>query len=213
MQHTKRSIAQLFAALKKAWPHAHCELVHHNDFQLLLAVVLSAQTTDKSVNLALAPLLAKNPQFSPADLVALGEQAFLQHIARIGLAPTKARHCLQIAALLLAKHGGHVPLVREDLEALPGVGRKTASVVLNVLCGLPTFPVDTHVERVCKRLGLVEAEANRLQVEAAVVPLIPKKYAVEAHQLLIFHGRYLCKARNPGCEVCPVRSLCAYVNG
>ena len=190
------------------WPNAHCELEHYNDFQLLIAVVMSAQATDKSVNKAMNPILEKNKTFSHKDLLDMGEQNFLQCIRSIGLAPTKAKNCYKISQILEEKHGGKVPLNRDDLEALPGVGRKTANVVLNVLCQLPTMPVDTHVERVSKRLGLVALSANVLKVEETLLKTIPKEYAVKAHHLLIFHGRYHCLARKPQCETCPVEKLC-----
>jgi endonuclease III len=201
-------IKSIFEILENTWPDAKCELEHNNHFQLLLAVLLSAQTTDKSVNKALAPILAKNPLFSPIDLVEMGESDFLKAIKSIGLAPTKARNSLKTALLLIEKYQGHVPLNREDLESLPGVGRKTANVVLNVLCKLPTMPVDTHVERVSIRLGLVLPTKNRLKIEQELLRKVPKKFAHQAHHLLIFHGRYHCTARNPKCGTCPVEQLC-----
>jgi len=202
--------AAIFEILAHTWPNAKCELEHNNDFQLLIAVVLSAQATDISVNKALAPLLSKQPDFSPKDLTKMGELGFLQIIRSVGLAPTKAKNCFKIAALLLEKYRGKVPLEREALEELPGVGRKTANVVLNVLGGLPTMAVDTHVERVSKRLGFVPADKNVLEVEKTLLKIIPKKYILRAHHYLIFHGRYLCTARNPKCDVCPLALLCSY---
>lgn len=199
---------RIFKNLDETWPDAHCELVHHNHFQLLLAVMLSAQTTDKSVNKALAPLLMENPKFSPHDLLHMGESDFLKSIKSIGLAPTKAKNAIKSAQILVEKFQGHVPLNRQDLESLPGVGRKTANVVLNVLCQLPTMPVDTHVERVSIRLGLVAPTKNRLKIELELLKKIPKEFAHHAHHLLIFHGRYHCMARNPKCSTCPVEHLC-----
>lgn len=198
----------IFKGLDQAWPNAHCELVHHNHFQLLLAVMLSAQTTDKSVNKALAPILANNPDFSPYDLIHMGELDFLKSIKSIGLAPTKAKNAVKSAHILVEKFQGQVPLNRQDLESLPGVGRKTANVVLNVLCQLPTMPVDTHVERVSIRLGLVSPTKNRLKIELELLKKIPKEFAHHAHHLLIFQGRYHCTARNPKCNTCAVEHLC-----
>lgn len=201
----------VFAALASLWPDAHCELHHYNDFQLLIAVVLSAQTTDKAVNKALAPLFEKNRNFSPVDLMALGEGGFLKVIRSIGLAPTKAKNSVAIARQLIALHEGRVPLERAALEALPGVGRKTANVVLNVLAGLPTMAVDTHVARVSVRMGLVNATLNRVHIEEQLLACVPSQFAVIAHNLLIFHGRYHCTARSPHCDTCPVRRICRRV--
>lgn len=204
----KKRFHLILELLARQWPNARCELVHNNGFQLLIAVVLSAQTTDKSVNKALAPLLEKKPQFSPGDLLELGEEEFLKVIRSIGLAPTKAKNCIQIAKILTERYGAQVPLKREDLESLPGVGRKTANVVLNVLAHEPTFAVDTHVERVSKRLGVVSQTENRLKIEQELLKIVPAKYGINAHHLLIFHGRYLCKAQKPNCPLCPVAAHC-----
>ena len=182
--------------------------MHKTPFQLLVAVVLSAQTTDKAVNKALAPLLEKQPGFAPSDLVDLGEKKFLNVIKSIGLAPTKARNSVALARQLLALHGGDVPMDRKSLEDLPGVGRKTANVVLNVIGGLPTMAVDTHVARVSVRLGLARPTENRLQIENDLLQIVPAEWGVQAHNLLIFHGRYHCTARIPKCEICPVKSQC-----
>ena len=198
----------IFALLNEMWPNAQCELEHYSDFQLLIAVVLSAQATDKSVNKAMNPILTQNKNFNSKDLVDMGQQNFLNAIRSIGLAPTKAKNCFNIALILEQKYQGKVPLDREALESLPGVGRKTANVVLNVVCKLPTMAVDTHVERVSKRIGLVPVSANRLQVEEQLLKIVPTKYAVQAHHLLIFHGRYHCVARNPKCLTCPLEKLC-----
>lgn len=202
------NINQIFQILANMWPNAQCELVHYNNFQLLIAVVLSAQATDKSVNKAMDPILAQNKNFSAKDLVQMGEENFLKAIRSIGLAPTKAKNCYKIAITLEEKYQGRVPLNREELEELPGVGRKTANVLLNVLCKLPTIAVDTHVERVSKRLGLVPLSASRLQIEEELLKIIPKKYLLQAHHLLIFHGRYHCLARNPKCSTCPLENIC-----
>lgn len=204
-------VETVFAELTKLWPDAHCELLHKNDFQLLVAVVLSAQTTDKAVNKALQPLLEKHPDFSAQDLIDMGEAKFLKVIRSIGLAPTKAKNSLALARQLVREHGGRVPLDRAALEALPGVGRKTANVVLNVLAGLPTMAVDTHVARVSVRMGLVSRTENRLKIEEELLQRVPAAYAVQAHHQLIFHGRYHCTARAPKCDLCPLVGVCRRV--
>jgi endonuclease-3 len=203
--------SEIFGKLHELWPNAHCELEHNNPFQLLLAVVLSAQTTDKAVNKALAPLFSERPNFSPQDLVAMGEKKFLGVIKSIGLAPTKAKNSVALARQLLQLHNGEVPLDRKSLEDLPGVGRKTANVVLNVVAGMPTMAVDTHVARVSVRLGLARRTENRLQIEEDLLKIVPKEWGVQAHHLLIFHGRYHCTARAPKCAACPVANQCRKV--
>ncbi|MES2614184.1 MAG: endonuclease III [Bdellovibrionota bacterium] len=202
------NVLSIFKILENLWPNAQCELEHYNEFQLLIAVVLSAQATDKSVNKALLPILAENKNFSAQHLIDMGEQNFLQAIRSIGLAPTKAKNCYKIATILQEKFQGKVPSNREELEALPGVGRKTANVVLNVLFKIPTIAVDTHVERVAKRLGLVPLSASPVKVEEELLKIVPKKYRLQAHHLFIFHGRYHCVARNPKCATCPLEQLC-----
>lgn len=204
----KKEIESTFSILSKAWPNAKCELEHNNHFQLLIAVILSAQATDKSVNKALEPLLKKHPQFSAIDLLNMGEENFFNTIRSIGLAPTKAKNCYRLSKILIEKFNGVVPLNRTDLESFPGVGRKTANVILNVLCDLPTMAVDTHVERVSQRIGLISPTKDRLKIEKELLNIVPKKYAVKAHHLLIFQGRYHCTARNPKCESCPINHIC-----
>ena len=201
----------VFSKLAAMWPNAHCELLHNNPFQLVLAVLLSAQATDVSVNKALLPLFTKHPHFDAADLVKMGEKNFLEIIRSIGLAPTKAKNSVAMAAKLIADFVGEVPLKRPELETLPGVGRKTANVVLNVLCGEPTMAVDTHVARVSQRLGLVKPTNDRLQIEHELLAVVPAEHAVVAHHLLIFHGRYHCTARSPKCESCPLHLDCPRV--
>lgn len=208
---SRKKAEAVFDALAALWPEAHCELVHNTPFQLLVAVVLSAQTTDKAVNKALAPLLEAHPEFGPQDLLEMGEAGFLKVIQSIGLAPTKAKNCVRLSAELLALHGGEVPSSRDGLEALPGVGRKTANVVLNVLHGHPTMAVDTHVARLAVRLGLVEPTENRLRIEEALLSKVPARHGRLAHHQLIFHGRYHCTARSPKCEECVLKSLCPQV--
>ncbi len=204
----KKEIKNVFSILSYIWPNAKCELLHNNNFQLLIAVVLSAQATDKSVNKALEPLRKEHPQFSAADLVKMGEEKFLNAIRSIGLAPTKAKNCYKLSKMLIEKFHGVVPLNRTDLESFPGVGRKTANVILNVLCDLPTMAVDTHVERVSQRIGLIPVTKDRLKIEEGLLNVVPKEYAVKAHHLLIFQGRYHCTARNPKCESCPINHIC-----
>lgn len=204
-------VSEVFDRLALAWPNAHCELVHNTPFQLLLAVVLSAQATDKSVNKALEPLFKSQPNFGPGDLVKMGELGFLNHIRSIGLAPTKAKNSFRLAQSLLKSHKGKVPLTRGDLEELPGVGRKTANVVLNVLCGLPTMAVDTHVARLAVRIGISEPTEDRLKIEETLLKRVPERHLVRAHHYLIFHGRYHCTARAPKCPTCPLEDVCPKV--
>jgi endonuclease-3 len=201
-------IRRVFEALHRRWPDAHCELDHNNEYQLLLAVMLSAQTTDKAVNKALASLRARLPQFGPQEVLDLGEKGFLRVIRSIGLAPGKARYAVAMAQQLLERFGGAVPSGQADLESLPGVGRKTANVVRNVLFGVPTMPVDTHVNRVSQRLALVRPTKNLREIEETLLKKVPAKFSGSAHHLLIFLGRYVCAARSPKCTECPVESLC-----
>jgi endonuclease-3 len=205
---SKKAIQQIFELLEEAWPHAHCELRYHTPFQLLIAVVLSAQTTDKAVNKALEPLWHENPNFGPNDLIALGLEGFYERIKSIGLAPSKSKNCLGLAQKLLHDFKGEVPNTREELVSLPGVGQKTANVVLNVLYDLPYVAVDTHVERVIKRIGLVEGSASRTKIEHELEGMLPTALLKKVSLLLIFHGRYQCLARKPKCETCCIQSLC-----
>jgi endonuclease-3 len=183
------------------------ELEYLNPYTLLVAVVLSAQATDVSVNKATAPLfeLADTPQ----KMVALGEARLKTFIKTIGLFNTKAKNVIALSHTLIEKYGGAVPRVREELEALPGVGRKTANVVLNVAFGEPTIAVDTHIFRVGNRTGLARGKTPRA-VEDKLVKVVPKKYRLHAHHWLILHGRYICVARKPKCPECPVRKVCEY---
>lgn len=208
---SKRKAQEVFRLLHQRWPHACCELRHHNPFQLLVAVVLSAQATDVSVNKSFGAYCDQWPTFGPEDLVELGEARFLQVIRTIGLAPTKARNCVRLAKALIERHGGVVPCDRLHLEALPGVGRKTANVVLNVLYGLPTMAVDTHVARLAVRIGLVPETHDRVRIEEALLRLVPKELARNAHHTMIFHGRYHCTARKADCSRCPLQGICLRV--
>jgi endonuclease-3 len=192
----------IFERLRAANPAPRTELVYRSPFELLVAVILSAQATDKSVNLATAGLFrAAN---TPAALLKLGRGGLERHIKRIGLYRTKAKNILATCRLLLERHGGEVPRSREELEALPGVGRKTANVVLNTAFGEPTIAVDTHIFRVSNRTGLVAA------VEEKLLKAVPDEFKRDAHHWLILHGRYICIARKPGCPECLIRDLCEY---
>jgi endonuclease-3 len=184
-----------------------CELDWETPFDLLVAVVLSAQCTDQKVNRVTARLRRLCP--APADYLALAETRLQEEIRSIGLFRNKARAILGLCRELLERHGGEVPRTRAELEALPGVGRKTANVVLNVGFGQPTLAVDTHVFRVANRCGLVRA-ANPQETERQLLTKVPQGVMLHAHHYLILHGRYTCKARKPDCAVCPVASLCTW---
>lgn len=202
----KRKRAEaIFAILQQANPSPTTELEFGNPYQLLVAVVLSAQATDKGVNKATKNLFAKIK--TPAQMLELGEAELLNHIKTIGLYRAKGKNVMALSALLAEKHQDQVPRLREDLEALPGVGRKTANVVLNTLWREPTMAVDTHVFRVARRLGFSTGTTPR-KVEDDLVALIPPAYAQHAHHWLILHGRYTCVARTPKCKQCPLSALC-----
>lgn len=196
-----------FARLKKANPHPQSELQYKNAYTLLVAVLLSAQTTDKGVNKATAALfpIADTPQ----KMLTLGEDGLIEHIRTIGLYRNKAKNVLALSKLLIEHHGGTVPDTREALEALPGVGRKTANVVLNIAFGQDTLAVDTHVFRLANRTGLAPGKDPR-EVEDKLMQIVPKKYLHDAHHWLILHGRYVCTARSPKCGTCVVRDLCRF---
>ena len=198
-------IEPFFATLKAANPQPNTELAYTNAFELLAAVLLSAQATDVGVNKATRRLFAVAN--SPARMVALGLPAITDHIKSIGLFRNKAKNLLETSRILLAQHGGQVPRSRTALEALPGVGRKTANVVLNVAFAEPTMAVDTHVFRVGNRTGLA-AGKTPLEVELKLLKRIPAAYLVDAHHWLILHGRYVCTARKPLCAQCAVVQFC-----
>jgi len=198
-------IEPFFATLAAANPNPESELVYTSVFELLAAVLLSAQATDVSVNKATRALFARAP--TPQKMLALGVDAVTEHIRTIGLYRTKAKHLVETCRLLVERHGGQVPRSREALQALPGVGRKTANVVLNVAFGEPTMAVDTHIFRVANRTGLAPGK-DPLAVEQALLQRVPAQYLVNAHHWLILHGRYVCLARKPRCEVCAVRRWC-----
>ena len=200
-------IPEFFARLKKAMPEPETELEYDNVYQLLVAVVLSAQATDVGVNRATGPLFTFVK--TPAQMVALGEAKLIDHIKTIGLFRTKAKNVIALSHLLLERHGGEVPRTHEELEALPGVGRKTANVVMNVAYGEATIAVDTHIFRVGNRTGLAPGK-NPLQVELKLLKRVPEEYKLHAHHWLILHGRYTCKARTPLCPACVVNDLCTF---
>ncbi len=203
----KAAIQSLFARLQAANPQPRSELEYRNAFELLVAVVLSAQATDVSVNKATPALFAAAP--TPQAMAALGEDGIAPHIRTIGLYRTKAKHLAALGRLLVEQHGGLVPNRREALEALPGVGRKTANVVLNVAFGQATLAVDTHIFRVANRLGLARGKTP-LEVESKLMKVVPSAYLRDAHHWLILHGRYVCKARKPECWRCDLADLCAH---
>ena len=204
---TPSKIRAMFERWAAANPQPRTELAYATPFQLLVAVILSAQATDKSVNLATPRLFRAAP--TPAKLVALGEQAVADYVKTIGLYRSKARHLVAMARDLLAHHGGAVPRERAALQALPGVGRKTANVILNVLYGEPVIAVDTHVFRVANRTGLAPGKDVR-SVEEKLSKAVPEAFRAHAHHWLILHGRYVCKASKPDCAHCLINDLCAY---
>ena len=198
---------EIFLRLKQANPTPTTELHYATPFQLLVAVILSAQATDKSVNLATANLFPVAG--TPEAMLSLGEDGLKQYIRRIGLFQTKARNIAATCQILLDKHGGEVPRDRTSLEALPGVGRKTANVVLNTAFGEPTIAVDTHIFRVANRTGLAPGKTV-LEVEKRLIKHVPAEFKHDAHHWLILHGRYVCKARKPDCQACVILDLCDF---
>ncbi len=198
---------EIFACLKSTNPHPTTELEYHSPFELLVAVVLSAQATDKSVNLATKKLF---PQANtPETILALGEARLLSFIKSIGLYKTKAKNILATCQLLIQQHHSEVPRTREQLEKLPGVGRKTANVVLNTAFGQPTIAVDTHIFRISNRTGIARGK-NVLDVELKLLKVVPKEFFLDAHHWMILHGRYVCKARKPECASCIINHLCEF---
>jgi endonuclease-3 len=198
---------ELFARLSELNPQPTTELEYSTPFELLVAVTLSAQATDVGVNKATRRLFPVAN--TPAAILALGEDGLKKYIATIGLFNTKAANVIAMCRLLLERHGGEVPRDRASLEALPGVGRKTANVVLNTAFGEPTIAVDTHIFRVANRTGLAPG-ANVRIVEDRLLKAVPAEYRRDAHHWLILHGRYVCKARRPNCPECVIRDLCRY---
>ena len=204
---TDQDIDTFFATLQAANPSPASELHYASVFELLTAVLLSAQATDAGVNKATRTLFVAAP--TPERMLALGTAGVEAHVRTIGLYRNKTRHLLETCRILIEQHGGEVPRDRAALEALPGVGRKTANVILNVAFGEPTLAVDTHVFRVSNRTGLAPGR-NPLAVELKLLERVPRKYLDDAHHWLILHGRYVCKARKPACPECVIRDLCEY---
>ena len=198
---------EIFRRFRDANPHPASELEHADPFQLIVAVVLSAQATDKSVNVATRELFKRVR--TPADMVALGVAGLERYIKSIGLYRTKAKNVVELSRILLHEHGGKVPKTREELEKLPGVGRKTANVVLNVAFGQPTIAVDTHIFRVSNRTHIAPGK-DPLEVESRLLKFVPDEFKLHAHHWLILHGRYVCIARKPKCPACIIRDLCEY---
>jgi endonuclease-3 len=198
---------ELFARLAELNPHPTTELEYHTPFELLIAVILSAQATDVGVNKATRRLypVANTPQ----AILDFGEEGLKRYISSIGLFNAKAKNVIATCEILLREHGGEVPSTREALEKLPGVGRKTANVVLNTAFGQPTMAVDTHIFRVANRTGLAPGKTV-LAVELGLLKRIPKEFLQDAHHWLILHGRYVCKARKPDCPQCVIRDLCRF---
>jgi len=203
----RADVEEMFARLEARDPHPETELEYANPFELLVAVVLSAQATDVGVNRATPGLFALAN--TPAKMAKLSEAQVKDKIKTIGLFNTKAKNVLKLSQILVEQHGGEVPRDREALQALPGVGRKTANVVLNVAFGEPTIAVDTHIFRVGNRTGLAPGKTPD-HVEAKLMKAVPEKYRQHAHHWLILHGRYICKARKPDCPSCLIRDLCAF---
>ncbi|MCK2087042.1 endonuclease III [Thauera aromatica] len=203
----REAIREFFRRLHEADPNPRTELEYASPYQLLVAVVLSAQATDRSVNLATRKLFAAAP--TPEAMVSLGEEGIAGYIKTIGLFRNKAKHTLALSRQLLERHGGEVPAERGALEALPGVGRKTANVVLNTVFRQPVMAVDTHIFRLANRSGLAPGK-DVLEVEQALMRRVPKDYLLDAHHWLILHGRYVCTARKPRCGACRVRDLCLF---
>jgi endonuclease-3 len=203
----KQKLAEIFTRFQQANPEPTTELIYHSPFELLIAVILSAQATDISVNKATEKLYAIAN--TPEQILALGEEKLKDAIKTIGLFNTKAKNVLKTCQLLIEKHQSIVPQTREALEELPGVGRKTANVILNTVFKQPTMAVDTHIFRVSNRIGLAKG-STPLAVETKLVKVIPRQFLLDAHHWLILHGRYTCVARKPLCSTCMINDLCDY---
>ncbi len=204
---TPKKIRAIFSRFKEANPSPTTELEYRTPFELLVAVILSAQATDKSVNQA-TRVLFKHAN-TPEAILKLGVEGLSPYIRTIGLFNTKAKNIIETCRILVEEHGGEVPRSREALEALPGVGRKTANVILNTAFGEPTIAVDTHIFRVANRTGIAPGR-NVREVEEKLLAVVPKEYRHDAHHWLILHGRYTCTARKPKCPECLIRDLCEY---
>jgi endonuclease-3 len=198
---------EIFTRMRAANPHPKTELEYQSPFELLISVMLSAQATDISVNAATRHLYPVAN--TPAAILELGEEKLTEYIQRIGLYKTKAKHVIQTCRILIEQHASQVPQTREALEALPGVGRKTANVILNTAFGQAAMAVDTHIFRISNRIGLAPGK-NVLEVEMKLLKVIPKEFMLDAHHWLILHGRYICQARKPRCSECLIFDLCEY---
>lgn len=203
----KQKRLEIFQRLSEAIPDPETELNYSNPFELLIAVILSAQATDKGVNIATEKLFPVAN--TPEAIYALGEEGLKEYIKTIGLFNSKAANIIKTCQMLVEKHNSEIPQTREELEALPGVGRKTANVVLNTAFGQPTMAVDTHIFRVSNRTKLAPGK-NVLEVEKNLLKFVPKQYLIPAHHLLILHGRYTCTARKPRCGACCIYDLCEF---
>ena len=204
---SEKKVVAVFERFKKNNPEPKSELEYKNPYTLLVAVVLSAQATDKSVNKATKDLFKIAD--TPEKMIALGEEKLIEYIRSIGLYKNKAHNVIELSRTLVKEFNSKVPGTREELETLAGVGRKTANVVLNVIFNQPTMPVDTHLLRICPKIGLAEG-STPLEVEKSLVERIPQRYMEHAHHWLILHGRYVCTARNPKCDDCLISDLCAH---
>ncbi|MBQ5492121.1 MAG: endonuclease III [Treponema sp.] len=204
---TRKQIVTVFERFREANPNPQPELVAPNPYCLLVSVVLSAQATDKSVNEATAPLYKKVK--TPQQMLKLGKQNLIPYIKSIGLYRTKADHVITLSQQLIENFNGKIPSTREELLTLSGVGRKTANVILNVVYGQPTMPVDTHLLRICPKTGIAEGTTPE-EVEASLIKRIPQEYMMNAHHWLLLHGRYTCTARNPKCDECLINDICKH---
>ena len=204
-----RAANRLYKKLSLSIPLPSTELIYRNHFELLIAVMLTAQATDKIVNEVTPPLFEKYP--SPKNFVLCGEKKLSQLIKRIGLAPTKAKNIIRTCQILIETHNGIIPQTREDLVELPGVGRKTANVVLNEAFGIPTIAVDTHVFRVSNRTGLAKGKTVH-EIEKKLIEVTPNKWKKDAHHYLLLHGRYVCKSKNFNCSTCSIKKECQFEN-
>ena len=203
---TKKEIQEIYQILGVLFPDAHCELIHNSAYQLLIAVMLSAQTTDASVNICTKRLFEEYPTVEKMSRLSANEIEI--YIKRLGLSKTKAMHVYECNQMLMNQFAGEVPSTIEELTKLPGIGRKSASVVLSCWFHVPAFPVDTHVERISKRLGISKKDASVLEVEKNVCKGLEKEQYYAMHHRMIFFGRYMCKAKNPDCTNCPLKKYC-----
>jgi len=202
----RKQMRHILDTIGGMFPDAHCELNHSNPFELTIAVILSAQCTDQTVNKVTASLFRKYR--TPEDYISVPVEQLEQDIRSIGLYRNKAKHIQQLCKMLIEKYDGQVPETFEKLVELPGIGRKTANVIVSNAFGVPAIAVDTHVERVAKRLGIASSDDSVLEVEKKLMKLVPQEEWTQTHHRLIFFGRYHCKAQNPQCEICPLLEKC-----